>query len=192
MLVVGVGVNRLSRKKLYLLIALVGSVLIGAMFCFRYQHNIEAALWHRAHGNYVAIGEHRMMVPPLWWEGEPEIPNQTMLVRVHLSGDDSEPKIGVMGTGPGKVTHTDEDELQLVRAMVNSSNLKPQPEWTHSLVSLSGKKFNWYCIRSDLFILNANISTTLNCYTASLPYALDYSGPPALEKEAESIFQGIE
>ncbi len=188
----GFGVNCSSRKKVYLLIALIGSMLIGAIFCFRYQHYIEAALWHRVHGNYVAIGEHRMMVPPLWWEGKPEILNQIVLVRANFPGDDSEPRIGVMRTGPGKVTHTDEDELRLVGAMVASSNLKPQPDWTHSLVSLSGKKFDWYCIRGDLFVLNTNISTTLNCYTASLPYALDYSGSPTLEKEAEVIFKSIE
>lgn len=79
-----------------------------------------------------------------------------------------------------------------MQEILNSKGLNPQPEWARSMVSFSGKKFNYYCIKDSLSVLNTNTFITLNCYAAKLPYSLDYFGPPTLEKEAESIFESIE
>jgi len=174
-------------RKLFFAGALVILVIIG-LFGVKYQNYIYAVVWHSVHGNYVQVDGHRMKLPLLWWKREADTYDTTLLVRAARFRTPLESTITVDPLLLGEASDTDQEVLRIAQAMVSSR--QNNSTWdVVSLVTITPKPFNLYCMRDDLSLVGY---INIMCHAATARYSYTYQGHSIHEKEAMQIFSSIE
>ncbi len=187
--------NMLARlsNSMKVIIAVISLVLIvfGSL-SVRYRRYAYAVRWHCVHGNYVEIDGYRAKLPLLWWESGPDTHGRTLLSRAYASSGHSAPVIHIDPAGPGEVANSEQEELELTESSVRVLSHNAQEGWTHSLLVLKPKQFDFYCTKIDESLFGMAFDTTLVCHAAKLKYSFTYQGSSALEKEAETLLSSVE
>jgi len=171
---------------------MVAFVLLIGILCVKYYRYAYIVTSHCMHGDFAEIAGYRVRLPYLWWKGDSQTRDKYLLLRACPSNTFSRPELEVNPSIPGDVMDTDQEELKSTQAMISGLNYNGIEGWSHSLVTLTSRPFTLYCIRGDETIFGTKVFSNLTCFAAKLPYWFNYSGPPAYEKEAESILSSLE
>jgi hypothetical protein len=154
--------------------------------------DVRAIAWHCIHGNYAEVADRRVNLPLLWWKGDDDFYQDTVLVRACNSCGAVQPEVLVSPARPGQMSSSDEDQLRAVQKMIAVKNGSKTGLASSSLVTIRSPAFVLYCEKDEQVSAISNLpDSVLFCNAANLPYLFSFYGDPHVEKEVESILSTL-
>jgi len=184
-----------QAKSHKLIVASIAAVaLVAGLLCVQYYLYAYAMAWHCLHGSYAEAGGHRLRLPISWWKQGTGSYDTYLLVRASPYVGSPESQIVVSPAGPGEIWKTNGEELQATQTMISTMNSHRHSDMVQSsfLVVLNSKRFTLYCRREESELQGIDILSHVSCDASGVPYSYTFDGPPAYEKEAESILSTLE
>jgi hypothetical protein len=193
------GVKGSARSRKLLLASTVALAFFSFLIGVRLRRYAYTIAWHCTHKNPALIGEHRIELPMLWWEEKGSGWNDKSLVErdvfslVRANASNSlDPRITARPASPWTVDATDQELRKSTEAAIVALNQDSKGGSSHSLVTISSRRFTMYCMRDRFPVVGSIRLVSLDCSAAKMHYSFGYSGPERDEKEAEMILSTFE
>jgi hypothetical protein len=188
-------IGKQRRLKRVVIMALILSLLLGALYLSTYHSYVQAALWHREHGDYVQINGHKLPLPRTWRE-EFRDPDGALTLGSASGGFvDRSSVIKLLPMRPGTVFPSDSDALIAQQKFVSMTNggppnatIQPTNSRPASLATIKSGSVTFYCAIEDA---PTNEVTHL-CVAANFGYSVLCEGPLDTGKETEAILSGLD
>jgi hypothetical protein len=164
-------------------VAIVVSLTILMM-----RSQIRAVFWHLGHGNEVVVGQGKMILPLVWWQGKGYHDNKGAYIIVlnraafgGLSLDSVQiVPLGTSGVGQGSIGVEMWQEDMRKKLSGSSKNS------VNALV-ISAQTHRFYCVRD----YSSSQFSTLICRAPSLPWSFVYDGSARGEREAKLLLSSF-
>ncbi len=173
-------------RYLSLWICVFVAALIIVFLLVDYARNSEfrtADAWHKAHGNIVLVGGHKLSLLQDWWEKSEDDGGKFLVVKAssdltHIS------QSGITVDRKGvEESKRSEDEIRKTLESFVDSDKKGNDLTQSSLVVVKAVSTNMYCLKTLL----GGKDIELRCDVVGVPIIIKSIGPPETEKEIERI-----
>lgn len=161
------------------------ALALGIFYLTDFRESLRAFGWHKQHGDYVQLGEHRVKIPLWWWPEQTTENGSAVLVNSHPGLVSSTSGITINAIPARDVPETDDilsaaEQKMLLHMNERRNSITPEPA---TQVIIRSPTAAFYCIKE---VLNDG-EFTLHCSAAGLSYQIEGSGFEKWEKETESI-----
>ena len=130
----------------------------------------------------------KIRLPLFWFKTDAQLFGQSFVGRAYPGYLAGEPVITAMPISNGDVKNTDAEVLYRRQRDISGLSVKLDDFKSAAAIDIHSKAFTLYCTRNGI----GSKTTNLSCSAAKIPFILYYTGPSAIEPEAEAIFSSFE
>lgn len=178
--------RRVPRKRV--LFGGLTAVLVAIVLSAGFHEYLYAIAWREFKGYQAEFVGLKVRLPLFWFKTDAQLFGQACIGRAYPSYLIDDPVITAMPISPREVKGTDEEVLQRRQGYLSVLNKKTDGVKSATTLDIHSKAFTLYCTRDWI----GRSTTNLSCNAAKLPFILYYTGPNAIEPEAEAIFSSFE